>query len=272
MGELMRVQKRARRRFEVALLTLVPVSMCASLVAGLANAALLMFVVVTLVLALFFLGYDRSRPALRQIVPTLVLAALAAAGRILFAPVPDFKPLSAIAIIAGATLGPCNGFMVGSLAALTSNFFFGQGMWSPWQMYAWGLIGYLGGFLADVGFLPDVFVAHGPGFQGSDGPESPDAHAGNRAALIACSKRTRLVRLGTLGLLSGLLYGAILNAYGVLGFVRPLTVAGAVAYVAASLPFDIVHGVATAVFLIVLYRPWTRRIKRVVRKFDLRND
>ncbi|MFR3452057.1 MAG: ECF transporter S component [Collinsella sp.] len=75
--------------------------------------------------------------------PTLVLAACAAAGRILFAPIPDFKPLSAIAIIAGATLGPRNGFMVGALAALTSNFFFGQGLWSPWQMYAWGVVGYV---------------------------------------------------------------------------------------------------------------------------------
>ena len=268
----MRVQKRAHGRFEAALLALVPVSMCVSLVAGLANAALLMLVVVTLVLALFFLGYDRSRPALRQIVPTLVLAALAAAGRILFAPVPDFKPLSAIAIIAGATLGPRNGFMVGSLAALTSNFFFGQGMWSPWQMYAWGLIGYLGGVASDAGILPDASVAHGRGYRGSDGPESPSACSGGGASPIARSERTWLARLGLFGLFSGLLYGAIINAYGVLGFVRPLTAPGAAAYVAASFPFDMVHGVATAVFLIVLYRPWTRRIKRVVRKFDLRGD
>ena len=81
-----------------------------------------------------------KRQGLRQIMPTLVLAALAAAGRILFGPIPDFKPVSAIAIIAGATLGRRNGFMVGALAALTSNFFFGQGMWTPWQMYAWGEI------------------------------------------------------------------------------------------------------------------------------------
>ena len=65
-------------------------------------------------------------------------------------------------------------------------------------------------------------------------------------------------------------YGMVINAYGVLGFVRPLTVPGAIAYVAASLPFDVVHGVATAVFLLVLYRPWTLRIARVVRKFDVR--
>ncbi len=225
---------------EVALLSAVPMVMGAALLTEAANAALLMMVVVTLVLVLFFLGYERGRPALRQIMPTLVLSALAAAGRILFAPIPDFKPLSAIAIIAGATLGPRNGFMVGALAALTSNFFFGQGLWSPWQMYAWGVVGYVGGALARVGILE------------------------NRA-----TGRPRTWALVLMGLVSGALYGAIINAYGVLGFVRPLTWAGALAYVAASLSFDAMHGVATALFLVVLYGPWTRRIGRVVRKYGL---
>ena len=132
-------------KLEVPLLLAVPAVMTAALLAGIEQAALAMLVVVALVLALFFAGYEASRPGLRQIMPTLVLAALAAAGRILFGPIPDFKPVSAIAIIAGATLGRRNGFMVGALAALTSNFFFGQGVWTPWQMYAWGLVGYVGG-------------------------------------------------------------------------------------------------------------------------------
>lgn len=226
---------------EVVLLAAVPLTMGLALVAGFAQTALLMLLVVTVVLALFFAGYEAGRPALRQIMPTLVLSALAAAGRILFAAVPDFKPVSAIAIIAGATLGRRNGFMVGALAALASNFFFGQGMWSPWQMYAWGMVGYLGGVLASAGVFD------------------------NRA-----TGKPRMVALVTCGLASGALYGVIINAYGVLGFVRPFTWPGALAYVAASLPFDVIHGVATAVFLAVLYGPWTRRINRVVRKYGLR--
>lgn len=231
---------RRARIFETALLSAVPMVMGVALLTDTASAALLMLVAVTSVLVLFFLGYERGRPALRQIMPTLVLAALAAAGRILFAPIPDFKPLSAIAIIAGATLGPRNGFMVGALAALTSNFFFGQGLWSPWQMYAWGVVGYVGGLLARSG----VFEGRAAG-------------------------RPRVWALVLMGLASGALYGVIINAYGVLGFVRPLTWAGALAYVAASLPFDAMHGVATALFLAVLYGPWTRRIGRVVRKYGL---
>ncbi len=236
----MHLNVRGGAALEVALLSAVPVVMGVALLSGAANAALLMMVVVTLVLALFFLGYEHGRPALRQIMPTLVLAALGAAGRILFAPIPDFKPLSAIAIIAGATLGPRNGFMVGALAAFTSNFFFGQGLWSPWQMYAWGVVGYMGGALARAGALED-----------------------------RATDRPRVWALALMGLASGALYGLIINAYGVLGFVRPLTWAGALAYVAASLPFDAMHGVATALFLMVLYGPWTRRIGRVVRKYGL---
>ena len=113
-------------KLEIPLLLAVPAVMAAALLAGVEQAALAMLVVVALVLALFFAGYEASRPGLRQIMPTLVLAALAAAGRILFGPIPDFKPVSAIAIIAGATLGRRNGFMVGALAALTSNFFLGR--------------------------------------------------------------------------------------------------------------------------------------------------
>lgn len=226
--------------FDLLLILAVPAIMLLLFAMGLQQSALALLASVGTVLVLFFANYEHSRPALRQIMPTLVLAALAAAGRILFAPVPDFKPVSAIAFIAGATLGCRAGFLVGALAALTSNFFFGQGMWTPWQMYAWGLVGYLGGVMARTG----AFVR-------------PDGSP-RRLALAAA------------GLFSGFLYGAVINAYDVLAFVKPLTWEGAALRVAASLPFDAMHGVATAVFLLVLYVPWTRRIDRVVHKFDLR--
>ena len=94
---------------------------------GVDQAALLSLVVAVASLVLFFAGYEKSAPRLRDTMPVVVLAALAAAGRILFAPFPSFKPVSAIAIIAGAAFGRRSGFMVGAIAALVSNFFFGQG-------------------------------------------------------------------------------------------------------------------------------------------------
>ena len=227
------------RYIEGPMLLLVPLCMGTMLYLGIAQAALLMLAMVVLVLVMFFAGYEASRPALRQIMPTLVLAALAAAGRILFGPIPDFKPVSAIAIIAGACLGARSGFMVGALAALTSNFFFGQGMWTPWQMYAWGLVGYVGGALAHMG-----------AFDRADGT-------------------VRMPALLAYGFASGLLYGVVINAYDIIGFVQPRTWAGAVARLATAVPFDITHGLATCVFLAALYKPWCRRINRVVVKYGL---
>ena len=75
------------------------------------------------------------------------LGGLAAAGRVLFAPVPDVQPVTVRVAAAGVALGPRRGFAVGALAALASNFFLGQGPYTPWQMLAWGGCGVLGGLL-----------------------------------------------------------------------------------------------------------------------------
>ena len=71
------------------------------------------------------------------------------------------------------------------------------------------------------------------------------------------------------GFVSALMYGAILNGYYVLGFVRPLTWPAVAAAYAAGAPLDIVHGIATAGFLAVIWLPWGRAIRRVVAKYDL---
>ena len=211
----------------------VPVVLVACAVAQVQPAALLSMLTALAAVCVFFAGFEASRPALRQIMPTVVLAALAAAGRILFAAVPDFKPVSAICIIAGVVFGRRCGFCTGALAALASNFFFGQGPWTPWQMYAWGLVGYLAGALASHGWLDRTPVLLAYGF------------------------------------LSAMLYGLLLNGWYVIGYVHPLTWPAVAAAYAAGFPFDAVHGVATVVFLGVLYAPWRRKLERIKRKFAL---
>ena len=149
---------------EVPALAAVPLVLGVCAYFQVEQGALLTVVVAFAAVGVFFASFEASRPALRQIMPTVVLAALAAAGRMLFAPVPDFKPVSAICILAGAVFGRRSGFLVGALAALVSNFFFGQGPWTPWQMYAWGLVGYLAGVLADRGWLDRLPVLYAYGF------------------------------------------------------------------------------------------------------------
>jgi energy-coupling factor transport system substrate-specific component len=97
-----------------------------------------------------FWWYERVRPDARIVALVGTLAAFAALGRIAFAAVPNVKPTSDIVLISGYALGGGPGFAVGALAGLVSNFFFGQGPWTPWQMAAWGATGMLGAGLATV--------------------------------------------------------------------------------------------------------------------------
>lgn len=283
---------RTRIAAEIVAIFATPVVLAACAIANFNQTALLTLVVVLASIGVFFASYEASRPRLRDIMPTVVLAALAAAGRILFAPIPDFKPVSAIAIIAGVAFGRKSGFMVGALAALASNFFFGQGPWTPWQMYAWGLVGYGAGLLAmvpakrrAVESKSSCRVRSGEATGVTCGLLSPDGETESAALLPyqartdkenrACSTRRLLDAHPTIvyayGFLACLGYGFILNAWSILSFFHAQASgwAGILAVYATALPFDIVHGVATVVFLLALYGPWRRKLERVRRKFGL---
>ncbi len=109
---------------------------------------LVSFLILGAVLVAGFAWYERSRPPAQVVALVAALAALAIAGRIAFAAFPNLKPTTDIVIFAGYALGGAPGFAVGALAALVSNFWFGQGPWTPWQMLGWGLCGILGAALA----------------------------------------------------------------------------------------------------------------------------
>jgi energy-coupling factor transport system substrate-specific component len=106
------------------------------------------FLILGAVLVAGFVWYERSRPPSQVVALVAALAALAVAGRIAFAAFPNVKPTTDIVIFAGYALGGAPGFAVGALAALVSNFWFGQGPWTPWQMAGWGLCGIFGAALA----------------------------------------------------------------------------------------------------------------------------
>lgn len=224
------------RHAEVPALVLTPALMVACLVADVDQTAILTLLVAGLGVACQFASFETSRPTLRQLMPAVVLGAVAAAGRLLFAPIPDFKPVAAITIMAGTVFGRQTGFLVGAMAALVSNFFMGQGPWTPWQMYSWGLVGFLAGVLESRGCFS------------------------RRGVLYA------------FGLAAGLLYGAIMDTWNLIGFVRPITAASAALNYAMGLPHNVVHGVSTMLFLAVIYAPWNRKLLRIKEKYDLAQD
>ena len=73
---------RILRAFEVPALVMVPVVLAACAFFQVEQSALLTLVVALAAVAVFFASFEASRPALRQIMPAVVLGALGAAGRI----------------------------------------------------------------------------------------------------------------------------------------------------------------------------------------------
>lgn len=94
----------------------------------------------------FFLAFEGRKPQARELVVIAVLCALAVAARAAI-PIPNFKAIFGIIMISGIAFGPEAGFLVGAVSAFVSNFFYGQGPYTPWQMMAYGAGGMLAGFL-----------------------------------------------------------------------------------------------------------------------------
>lgn len=183
----------------------------------------------------FFLLFEGRKPQARELVVIAVLCAVGAAGRAAFAMLPGFKPVMALVILSGAALGCETGFLVGAVTMFVSNFFFGQGPWTPWQMFSMGLIGFLAGLL----------------FAGK----------GTRPGKVF------LCLFGALAAL--LIYGGIMNPASVLMYQSYPTWEMIAAAYLTGIPVDAVHAVSTAFFLWVFARPFLEKVERVRTKYGL---
>lgn len=101
----------------------------------------------------FFMAFEGRKPQARELVVIAVMCAIAIAGRVAI-PIPNFKATFALIMLAGIAFGPEAGFMVGAITAFASNFFYGQGAYTPWQMFGYGAGGMLAGFVFAKNRLP----------------------------------------------------------------------------------------------------------------------
>lgn len=170
-------------------------------------------VVLAFALACGFAWYERSHPSARILALIATLAALAALGRVAFAPIPQIKPTTDIVLLTGYVLGGAPGFAVGAVAAVASNVFFGQGPWTPWQMGAWGLVGLLGAGLGRVW----------------------GARIGRAGLAAACA-------------VAALIYGAVMNFSLWATFSGDHTLDKLLFFASTSLPFDLAHAVGNVLF------------------------
>lgn len=226
--------KRLKRK-DASLLFVVlvtPIILVVGVLLGDRNYGITSTAIILLSMLPFFLSFERRKPKPRELVPIAVMAAIAAMGRLAFAALPQFKPIVAIVIITALAFGPEAGFMSGALSMLASNFFFGQGPWTPWQMFCCGIIGFLAGWLRERGLL---------------------------------KKRWSLC---IYGFLSGYLYGLIVDVWTVSAF-SDGSWKGILAIYVSGFYFNTILAVATAFFLFILAKPFEKKLLRIKVKYGL---
>ncbi|MEW6181736.1 MAG: ECF transporter S component [Bacillota bacterium] len=187
------------------------------------------FGMVAAALLLMFWAFEEKRVSSREIAVIAVLSTLAAVSRIPFAFLPNLQPVTFIVVLSGYVFGARAGIMVGITAALVSNFFLGQGPWTPWQMFAWGTAGATAGFLR----FPPRF---------------------DRGGRVVCL------------FLWGYLFGWIMNLWFWTGFIRPLNWQTFLATYLVSAWLDTFHAAGNVVFYLVFGERFTKILLRFRKK------
>ncbi len=183
----------------------------------------------------FCMVFESRKPKARELIVISVLCAIAVVSRAAFFILPQFKPVVSLIIIAGVCFGGETGFLVGAVAGFVSNFFFGQGPWTPWQMFAFGIIGFLAGILFKKGLL-------------------------HKTKLSLC----------IFGVITTvLIYGGIMNIASVIMYQPNPTKAMIIYAYAMGISFDLIHALGTAFFLWFVSEPMIDKIERIKVKYGL---
>lgn len=195
------------------------------------NYNLISLTICVIALIPFFLHFERNKTSARELVIIGVLVGLSTVGRIVFGGIPGFKPITAFVIIAGVAFGGEAGFIVGALSAFLSNMFFGQGTWTPFQMFTWGLIGFISGFFK----LKDT--------------------------------KFNLILLLIIGVLGGIAYSLLMDFYTTISVDHAFSFSRYLFFVSNSFLFMGIYAISNVVFLLILYYPLTSKLKRIKDKY-----
>lgn len=200
--------------------------------------------IIVLTIAAFFLHFESRKPQARELVLLAVLCALAVASRAAFGFVPHFKPMLAIVMLTGIAFGPEAGFLCGAISGFASNFIFGQGPWTPWQMFAYGIGGMLAGLFALCGVLK----------------KSPRAwRDGGWRDILS------LTVFGFLCIL--LVVGPLLDTSTF--FMAGFSASSPLAVYLAGVPVNCVHGSAVALTMLLFGKPLLDRLRRIQIKYGM---
>ncbi len=236
-------QKKRLTKRTIAAVFLIVAAIPATIYLGWRFAARQYYVVSLLIIIYtmipFFLVFEKRKPQARELVVIAVMCAIAVVSRAAFIWAPHFKPMTAVIIITGMAFGAEAGFLTGAVSGFVSNFLFGQGPWTPWQMFAFGVSGFLAGLLHRKGLLS--------------------------------RKRLPLCLFGALCVMG--IVGPLLDTCALLTLTSKETrAAGAWPIYLSGLPVNAVHATATVLTLLFFSRPMFDKLDRIKLKYGMLED
>ncbi len=193
-------------------------------------------IIIVLSMIPFFLMFERRRPQAREIVLIAVLVGITVLARSVFFMIPFFKPMLALVIISGIGMGYETGVLTGTLSAFMSNFIFGQGPWTPWQMFAMGMVGFLAGIIFSKKYTYEKYK------------------------YVVC----------IFGLIATVvIYGVIMDTASVLMYTGNITVSSFAAAYISGIPVNIIHALSTVLFLALLQKSMIKKLNRIKTKYQI---
>jgi len=208
---------------------LIPLAVLISnFVFGKVHYLLISLIVAALAVLLFIAGFEKKQVGSRRLVLAAVMTALCIVGRF----IPFFKPITAITVISALYLGGQTAFLIGAISALLSNFYFGQGPWTPFQMMAFGLIGLI------AGYISDILIKH-------------------KSLLLLYA------------VISGVIYSLIMDVWTVVWYSGGLNIALYLSAALTALPHTLMYAVSNFLFLWFLAKPFGEKLERIKIKYGI---
>lgn len=180
-----------------------------------------------------YICFEKSSNGTKEISIIATLSSFAAVGRVPFAIIPGVQPTTFIVALTGYVFGPYEGFLTGSTAAFVSNIFLGQGPWTPWQMFSWGLVGCISGYIGKT------------------------------------NKKLSVYSFSFICFLYGFMFDWIMNLWHVLGFIRPINFQTVFLAYLSGFSMDIMHACGNFVFSIIFYENFLKVLRRFQRRLTI---
>lgn len=180
----------------------------------------------------FFLRFEKKEANTKSLLLIAAMVALSVVGRILFTPIPGFKPVTAVVVITAMYFGSEAGFMTGALSAVISNFSFGQGPWTPFQMLSWGIIGVIAGLFSEN------------------------------------LKRSKIM-LVSYGIFSGVIYSFLMDIWTVMWADGSFNFSRYLAAITAAAQFTVIYAVSNVIFLLLFSNPIGKILERIKTKYGI---